>query len=162
MPVPASAAIMSALRHSGGNGAAIIPARRTPSSVRSSRRCSAIEARPRRRSANQAGASRFGDGRDDAVGFGVGQLTRRAAGNARTIGRIHQRQRIRMAQPRRAGTDRPASVRVSFGVRVRRGSCLSSWRFALPPGFRQIAEQRGLRRMLDLVPARHPLLAANR
>src|SRR5665213_4158787 len=42
--------------------------------------------------------------------------------------------------------------------RDRRESWLHArWRF-VPPGFRQIAEQRSLRRMLDVSPARYPLL----
>ena len=93
-PTPRSAATISCWRQSSGNGAAIMPARSTPSSaitlstVLAS--CKATMASLRRPSPRRRAAKR----RDRPVGFGVGELARRAPVQALPVRRIDQRERV--------------------------------------------------------------------
>ena len=82
-----------------------------------------------------------GNRRDGAVGFRISQLARRPAGQALAVGRIGERQRVGMRTPARR--NRSSSV-----ARLPPLLCVAAQRSCgvpVPPGFRQIAEQRGLR-----------------
>ena len=133
----ASAATASARRHNSGSGAAIIPARSTPSMVRMFSTMlgnwmptMASVGRPMRR-------SRAGNRRDHAVGLGIGQATRRAVGEALAVRRVGERQRVgpplRDAAEQLVDGDAAAGLRAaaSRAMRDRRGSLqrpLAGWR----------------------------------
>ena len=161
-PIRASAAMVSARRHNSGRGAAIMPARITPRRARifstvlgNWMPTIAVGRQPHL-------AQPAGNRRDHAVGFGESQPPRRAVGERHAVRRIGQRQRA--GPPLRDAAENvverhavlPRRTRLRWQARHRRGSLQRPRRLA-PPGFRQVAVQRGPRRMLDIGPARHPL-----
>ena len=131
---------MSCMRQSSGSGAAIMPARSTPSSAMMlSTRVGELNGhhgvglQPER---TQPGGER----RNGAVGLRIGEPARRPAGQALAIGRIDQRQRVGVAH---AGAAEQVVERGAVAVGL--FACRSkSFGVPMPPGFRQIAEQRGL------------------
>ena len=92
--------------------------------------------------------------RDRPVGLRKGQAPRRLSGDALLVERIEQRRRIRLPGQDAVETVRRASAMRWSGSRDHFGSGVGG---LLPPGFRQIAGQRGGCWSFYPIPARDPL-----
>ena len=97
-----------------------------------------------------------GERRDGAVGLRVSQRARRAVGEARAVRRVDQRQRIGDAHA--GAAEQVVERRRRCAVGCRRGSWRAS---SVPPGFRQIAEQRGALRDARFASSAPPIAPAD-